>query len=135
MIRVALQVVQTPGTGLSYQWQSSTTGSGGPWIVVGSNTPFHSTTQIQTTLEAMITCGTPNGGSAYTTPVQVTQKVHGLLPAVWRCIPANNISSSSRSAACRTTPNAPLRLRGLDPFLEGIRTTPPCLPYLLHWGR
>jgi len=74
---IALQVVQTPGTGLSYQWQSSTTGSGGPWIVVGSNTPFHSTTQIQTTwYRAMITCGTPNGGSAYTTPVQVTQKVH-----------------------------------------------------------
>lgn len=74
---IILQVNQTAGTGLSYQWQSSTTGSGGPWNEIGSNTPFHSTSQIQTTwYRAMVTCGTPNGGSAYSTPVQVTQKAH-----------------------------------------------------------
>jgi len=58
--------------GLSYQWQVSTTGAGGPWINVGTNANTYTATQtVASWYQCVVTC-TISSISATSTPVQVT---------------------------------------------------------------
>lgn len=59
----------TPGTGVSYQWYSSTVSSAGPWTMVGGNTASYATSQTATTwYYCDVTCSSSTGSS---TVVQV----------------------------------------------------------------
>ena len=62
----------TLGSGMTWQWQSSTTGAGGPWTnIPGANYyPFATTQGVTTWYRCQITCGATN---LFTVPVQVTQ--------------------------------------------------------------
>lgn len=56
----------TSGTGLTYQWYSSTVGASGPWTAVGTGIPSLSTSQtVDTWYYCDVTCGgTATGSSA-----------------------------------------------------------------------
>ena len=66
--------LQNPPTesGITYQWQSSTVGSGGPWTNVGTNAPTYSDAPTQTTwYQCEVTCTIAPPGVT-STPVQVS---------------------------------------------------------------
>jgi hypothetical protein len=59
----------TTGSGVTYQWQVSTTGSSGPWTNLGTGTPTYLTSQSETSwYQAIVTC---DGNSATSNPVVV----------------------------------------------------------------
>jgi subtilisin-like proprotein convertase family protein len=78
----------TPGSGVNYQWQFSTTGAGGPWTNAGPNAASWSRTQTQPTwYRATVTC-TNSGLSATSNPVFVDQNLF------WNCY-CNSIAGSA----------------------------------------
>ncbi|HUR65141.1 MAG TPA: hypothetical protein VMZ03_02220, partial [Chitinophagaceae bacterium] len=63
----------TPGSGVTYAWERSTTAAAGPYVAFGTNSPNQSVTQTQQTwYRARVTC-TVSGNSGTSTPVQVNQ--------------------------------------------------------------
>ena len=63
----------TPGSGVTYAWERSTTSASGPWTAFGTNAPAQSVTQTQRTwYRCTVTC-TTSGSSGTSTPVQVDQ--------------------------------------------------------------
>ncbi|MFN8777152.1 MAG: GEVED domain-containing protein, partial [Flavobacteriales bacterium] len=72
---LTLSVTNTPPlTGLSYIWQSSTTGSAGPWSTMATNTSGSytvSSQSVNTWYRARVNC-TSSGQTGVATPVQVT---------------------------------------------------------------
>ncbi|MBK7096149.1 MAG: hypothetical protein IPH57_14325 [Saprospiraceae bacterium] len=53
----------TPGSGVTYQWQSSPNGAD-PWTNIGTSTPTHTTSQTAATYyRCQVTCGTKTGTS------------------------------------------------------------------------
>ena len=62
----------TTGSGLTYQWYSSTTSATGPWTTIGSatNATYSTAVSVQTWFYCVVTCA-GNGGTS-STPVGVT---------------------------------------------------------------
>lgn len=63
----------TPGTGVTYQWQSSTTG-GAPWTNLGTATTQVTSQTVATWYQCVVTC-TNSGLIGTSNPVQVTMNV------------------------------------------------------------
>ncbi len=122
----------TDGTGLAYQWQTSSAGSGGPWTDVGTNLPYYQATQTQTTwYQAVVTCTEAGGGTAPSTPVQVTQRdiltcycSSSALNSEEQDISGVVLGSMSNSSGCAGTAPGP----GSSPGRYSNYTTLPPLP-------
>ncbi len=62
----------TTGSGVTYQWYSSTTSATGPWTTIGSatNATYSTAVSVQTWFYCVVTC--PGNGGTSSTPVGVT---------------------------------------------------------------
>ncbi|NBR13328.1 MAG: hypothetical protein EBU01_01955, partial [Crocinitomicaceae bacterium] len=62
----------TTGSGVTYQWYSSTTSATGPWTTIGSatNATYSTAVTVQTWFYCVVTC--PGNGGTSSTPVGVT---------------------------------------------------------------
>lgn len=80
----------TAGTGISYQWQSSPTGSNYTNISGATNSTYSATQTAPTWYQCIISC-TPSGQSATSTPLLVTLDV----PTNCYCIPPHTSGCAS----------------------------------------
>jgi hypothetical protein len=79
-IALGLQNV-TAGSGVTYQWYSSTTSSTGPWTMVGTSLPTYSPAPTaQTWYYCAVTCGSVGGGTGNSSVLQVDVIIPTLVP-------------------------------------------------------